>query len=506
MKTQLIILCVCLLVGMSSCRKDKGDYTYQEINDMTISNIEGTYTALVGKRFKIEPVIALKNSSNQKEDDFTYEWTAADATSISLPKKVLGNGRILDLDLALLPSKYMVYFRVTEKSTNIYWQKQFELNVTSEIAGGWLVLNELNNEGRLDMLNFKLADNTFTYYRDILTIAGDLKIQGKPSFVFYTRNRDIFNNSVTDRVYIGTDTKTYSIDNQSYTWNKYRDFKLEVMRPTVEPYHAVKFRATGNIEQNYMLDSEGILSLENIVGNSLYGTTLNRLSTGARIEISPIIAENFGTGSPYLIMYDKGNRKFIVHTGSSSVAVVPRAATASPDFDPANMKKDLLFMDCVLTTQKQFYALLQDPASKELSLLRFTASGGVFTLLSYETIANENGMDRANFYTVDPTYGYLVYASGNKVYSYNPFNKEHKLLSDMGNRQISLVKYQRITRLKTDVRLKEYGTSLMICTYNPAAIERSGKMEFFTMGLNNSLTPKQSYDGFDKIVDVTYRE
>lgn len=506
MKRHFIFLHLLLIVLVSACRKDLGNYSYKEISGLQIGNINDNYLALAGQPFQVDPTLTFDKGKDFSEEDYTYEWTANDMASSLILPKVISKERKLAGDLTLPAASYRVFYRVTEKATGLFWQKDFRLEVTSEMAGGWLVLNEINNHGRLDMLNYSLTDKKFTYYRDILQTYGGLMPDGKPSFVYYLRNRDVFNSGISDRVYVGTDKLTYSFNVHKYTWDSYRNMKVEVIRPTGPDYHAVKILSTGAANVSYMLDSEGVVSLEYLAVNLLYGnSTLNRLSTGSKINISSIMAAGYGLSSPYLIMYDTDNRRFITHSGNSSVSLLSRANTPGA-FNPADMKKDLLFIEYVLTAQKQYYALLKDPVSGQLSLLRFTALGAVFTPLSYDVIPLSQELEKASFYAVDPTQGYLIYAVDNKVYSYNPFNKTHALMADYGARKISMIKYQRIVRLNTDPRLLDYGKSLMICTYDPAVAEKSGKIEMFKVGLDGKLTLQTTYEGFEKIVDVSYRE
>lgn len=506
MKKYLIFTHLFLIVLIASCRKDLGNYDYEEFNELQINNVEQEYLALSGQPFKVSPELTFAKGKEFREEDYTYKWTASNMLNVSTPQKILSEERALDKDLALVPSKYRIYYRVTEKATGVFWQRDFTVVVTSQLAGGWLVLNELKDKGRLDMLNYSLKDNKFSLYRDVLHTFGDLTLQGKPSFVSFTKNRDIFDGTASDRVYLGTDQQTYSFNVQLYTWNNYRNIKKEVMRPTAADYRAVKVFRTDVTGENYILDNEDALSVELYTTNMLYGNILNRLTTGPMIKISPQIMQNYRDPSAYLVMYDIEKRRFMTHRGSNGYSTIP--VSNKPElFDPSDMKKDLLYIDAAASGQYQFTTLLKEPQGSNHYLLRFTAWANMFTLLDYELIPASQELAKANLYAVDPTFGYLIYAVGSKVYSYNPFNKTHALLKDLGSRHISLMKYQHISRFITkDARLISYGKSLMICSYDPDAVEGSGKMEFFDLSLDNKLTAKEMYEGFDKIVDVSYRE
>lgn len=55
----LFLFCICF-----SCVKDKGNYNYQEINEITISGIEARYDATQNyTRLTIEPIIEMTDGN-----------------------------------------------------------------------------------------------------------------------------------------------------------------------------------------------------------------------------------------------------------------------------------------------------------------------------------------------------------------------------------------------------------------------------------------------------------
>lgn len=513
MKRKIIsatIYALCLF-SWSACRKDLGNYEYQELKTLNIEGFNASYEALSGLPFHVDPKLEFTEAGGFREDDFDYEWFSFDEDMIindGNKRKQLGTKRLLDLDLPLVPSTYSLYFRVKEKKTGYVREFKSVLNVRSEIADGWMVLNEINNEGRLDMLAYNAVSSEFVQYTDLLATMSNIKLKGKPKMVGFVYNRDIFNYQFSNRIYVGTDQETYSINNQLRTWTNYRNLKVEVMRPTSDDFHAQVIRSMGmgGFPLTYLLDSEGILSIENSTQGFIYGMTLNRFVDGGKITISPYIAEKYKTINPYLLMFDTEMRRLLVHFGSNKGVIQPKS-TDPTVFDPADIKKDLRYMGFVNSSTPQFYAIFKDQGQNNLHLLRFVSPNNTdLTPISYEPVPNTVQLNDAEQIDLDPNYGFIMYSIGSKVYQYDPFTKTEKMLLDLGPRKVSLIKFQKLVQVQKLARYVDYSKKLIVCSYDPATPDNSGKMELYELSLAGTPTLYQQYEGFGKIVDVSYRE
>lgn len=503
----IIFLQLCLY----SCSKDLGNYDYQDINELTeIGGIEASYNALTGQPIQIIPELKFTKDPTVTEDNYLYEWLSLDdAISIEVGRRrLISTSRNLDTILNLPASNYTFYYRVTEKSTGIQWRKSFKVHITTDIRNGWLVLNDINGTARLDMLNYLEDESNFYHYNDILSsTASGIELKSKPVSVAYVYNRDLFTSAFTDRIYVSTDSGTHSINNQVFTWSNHRKLDLEVMRPLPEDYHAKKVLPTGSSALTYLHDSEGVIGVENLTQALMYGPTLNRLNTGGMIEVSPHLAVHYRINSNYIVMFDPAARRFLVHSGTSQVSFVP-SSSDTDIFNPADVGKDLRYFEFTPSLNGHYFAVLKDTNSDKHYVLRFArASTSVFTPLSYEEITDAPDIAQATSFAVDPVSAYLFYQSGSKVYQHDPFSKTTKLVLDLGTRNISLMKYYRTARYHTTPRYMEYASKLLVCSYEDINPSTSGKMELYNVPSGNqNLTLYQSFDGFGKIVDVSYRE
>lgn len=502
-----ILMMLLVMFSLLSCNKDLGNYTYGDLSEIQFTGIDSAYQAFNQKEFLIKPVIKFLDGAAINVDDYTFEWFTINTSTAVLnadKKKFLGNKLQLDTIITLPPGEYQLYFRVQNKATGYLHQHISKLTVTSELSNGWLVLNDIDGKARLDMLNYNVSQQKYVPYTDILSTFSNAKLEGKPKLVYYLYNRDPFTSKYSNRIYVGTDQTTLSFNNEIQTWTDYRNLRFEVNHPTTTTYHAEVIRSQKSA-LSYVLDSDGILMGENITQGFLFGPTLNRVSGGARMNISKYIAEFHGSSSAYAVVFDQDNKRFLVHSGTNYTLLQP--SSSQPEiFIPDQVGMDLLYMERALTATNQFYALLKNSSTSQIKLLRFVHSSSTFTPLAFDVVSNTHQLDQASFYAVDPIYGSLIYAVGSKVYQYDPFGKNYTLLQDLGNRKISLLKYQKLVKNSVDPRYVDFSKKLMICSYDPSQPNTSGKMEFYEISLGGAAKLTEFYTGFGKIADVSYRE
>lgn len=502
-----ILLMFLFAFSLLSCNKDLGNYTYSELSEVQFTGIDTVYQAYNQNKFVIKPVIKFLDGAVFNADDYTFEWFTINSSSTVLnadKRKFLGNQLDLDTTITLPPGDYELYFRMQNKKTNYLYQHISRLTVTSELSDGWLVLNDIDGKARLDMLNYNVSQQKYIPYTDILSTFSNAELEGKPKLVYYLYNRDPFTNKYSNRVYVGTDQTTLSFNNEIQTWTDYRNLRFEVNHPTTATYHAEVIRSQ-NMTLAYVLDSDGILMGENVTLNFLYGPTLNRVSGGARLNISKYIAEFYGSPSAYAVVFDEDNKRFLVHSGTNYTLLQP--SSSQPDvFTPNQVGMDLLYMERALTATNQFYALLKNSSTSQIKLLRFVHSSSTFTPLAFDVVNNTHQIDKATSYAVDPIFGSVIYSVGSQVYQYDPFGKKYTLLLDLGNRKISVLKYQKLVKNRTDLRYIDFSKKLMICSYDPSQPNTSGKMDFYAISLDGTAKLTESYSGFGKIADVSYRE
>lgn len=499
-----------VLLASSSCRKDLGNYEYKDINDTEINGINPIYTVSRGDSLTISPKLSFTKDNTNDTARYAYEWfVVVPKTGNTADPRVLSRNKNLKwlVNLPATDASYQVYYIVKEKITGVFWRKIFNVKIATNIADGWLVLNDIGGEARLDFFNYLSASGSFQYYKDILSAFSTLKPEGKPQMVYFYQRRDVFSNKNEKSIFVGTDKSTSVINTTNFTFSEYKDL-VNLMATYVPPPFYAKYVVSIGGPLAYMFDNSGSLYFENPFSSVAFGTVINRIFTGETVKISPIIAEGLGS-TQYALMYDIDNKRFMEHksiNASVSVPVVKVIPPATPLFDPGNMGMDLLYMASTKALSNQTYVLLKNSAGR-IFLARIACNAEAFVPLAFDELTTAPQIANATKFAIDPNEGYLMYVVGSKVYRYNVIDKSNTVIVDLGTRSISLIKYQKMVYDPTSARYSEYANKLIICSYDESNPGVSGKMDLFNVpNLNGNLTLYKSFDGLGKIVDVSYRE
>lgn len=147
MKRSYIVLFV--LIVLSSCSKDLGNYNYTEINTYEVTGINTgagisrNYDVLMGQTLKISPVI--EDKWGDKNADLSYYWIVENDT-ISKEKN-------LEFKIDLPIKVYQGKFVLVDNKTEMNYITVFALNVTSPFGRGYFFLAE--DQEHNTILSFK---------------------------------------------------------------------------------------------------------------------------------------------------------------------------------------------------------------------------------------------------------------------------------------------------------------------------------------------------------------
>jgi len=489
---------------ISSCSKDLGNYSYQDINEVNFGKIEDSYTVLLGAHLNINPELHFTQPGQSQETDYSYEWFAINNNVNTLPgdkRKNLATTKKLDIDVQIPPGLYTVHYKVTDKKTGVSFTRQFSLKVETIIYEGWMVLNDIQNTGRLDMIS--MINNQFTPLHDILKTSGSqFQLKGKPLDVYcYPFMRNDYG------IYISTDQGTNRINPESFAWKDTYNLKTEVLGKVDEKFHADFFSATPEEPGVSYMYSQGNVYYYFGVFQIFYGIPIN-IAYGEAIPFraAPFIpaVRNFGAYPSSAVLFDMDKKRFLQH-GNRTSYVLPFAKSNSTLFDFDNVGMDLEYMTYSTYNAGDVFAVLKNNNGKRY-LARFNCISG--TQSYFEEIKAQD-IDKATNYAVSPVFGYLFYSVGGKVYEYDLSLKTSKLMLDKGSEQISLLKFQYFTDTWPEKpAYTELAKQLIVASYNPAGLPTSnGKIEFFNVqGLNGPLKLVNKFEGFGKVVSISYRE
>ena len=187
MKTRLSIVLLSLLTfSLTSCFDDDGNYTYHDVDEITISGIQESYANISysGEVLEIDPVV----ESNYT--DLKYEWsiwepskefgTNGNRTDDTYASEVIGTEKKLTYPVECPIGRYTIKLKVYSESTGYFATASTRFDVGSEFTRGFYILKE-TADGNTD---FDLYVNEDTPIKEnILTLTGQESLKGKPLFI-----------------------------------------------------------------------------------------------------------------------------------------------------------------------------------------------------------------------------------------------------------------------------------------------------------------------------------
>lgn len=517
-----LILAVLMAVLTGGCQKDLGNYDINPVDSLDIGNMQERYQFTIGTKADISPELKFLKGSTYAENDFTYEW--ASYVGNTSAKKIIHNGKNLDVVIPLAIGNYRVYYVVTQKSTGITWQKMFNLAIYGTFQpGGWFVLNDISGKSRLDYYQEdRTTWNTFPLvYRDFTSLIKDvntgnaMELTGKPVSITAFDNRDVINSTSVYRLYINTDKETQWINITSgFIWDKQRYVFTNETISGEPTFVSTIYPGFSNGAYAY---KDHQLYLYHTT-YSLYGTPINRITgTQGSFPISEHLAAPPNTFM-HAIFFDTQGKRFLRANQTVSAATV--ITVTGQGLNMASVEKDLVWMGSTAVFSGQVAAILKDNNNRyylaRISFPYATATSTSITLsvASFEDVTDRlTGIGAADKFVLDQQYGYLFYMSGSKLYQYDMNNKVVKLAKDYGSRTVTLLKYNAMKFGVTSVpsnltRLGTPGYGIIVGSYDAQNPATSGTVDIFSasalMGDLSLATP--SFTGLGKVVDVKYSE
>ncbi len=496
------LLAATILLFWSGCKKDLGNYTYNEINELTeISGIPKEVVAVYGKPLLVDPVLKFSLDPSFDERKYDYEWTYIASNGLGGTALFqLATTRQLNIQTKVVAGTYTAYYNVTDKVSGVKYFHQFKLKVVNEINEGWLLMCDVNGQARVDMLSLN-GSGQFELIKDLLASTGsELKLEGKPVMTYtYAPGLLIGPDAISYGLYFGTDKGTTKVEPNTFKWTKTMGLTYEMFGDIPNGFHAdvIKQASAGS---SYMIGHENAYYYYRAL-NIYYSAPINYITSEQRsFKVAPFIGSDHLSNS-FAIFYDSTNRRFVKHSsGGATSTVIPE--------QPADMRKfmfstgmDLLYMQWVGFNGGEIFAILKEPTGQKRFLARFNPRSNV---QSYYDEITGTDFSQADYYAISPDLGYVFYSVGGKVYEYDMVYKTSKLMKDYGNRKVT---YLAFHEFKSYIKYP-HSNRLMVATSSPELpVGAEGTIDIFTVPpVNGDLILENTFSGFGKVKSLTYRE
>ena len=504
-----------LLLLITACSQDKGNYDYVDLNEPVVTGLEDV-TVLTFAQLTVAPDIA---GGEYPDSEYTFEWKALDNNSSDEPV-VVGTERVLDYEVILPPGSYTLYFTMTESATGLYWQYDVQLTVSSSTSEGWLVLCSDQGRARLDMISLVTEETVI----DVLRGNGMPQMNGPRRIQWLSDKTD-----AASPYYLLTDDGATRLGKDSFEWKPEYDFAYEVaVDEKLIPYSIVsggfgKMTVSGT--KAYYCEIMGI--------DGLYGSAVNK-----DFAVAPYVGANVLATQVYAavyLLYDVDNRRMMAYCpllktndlggqqpladmdvmGQIAEGMAPGAGVLGSAFDRWPEGYDFVYMENTRydpgnAKMGLTYVMLSDGSECHLygvqlgDMLRYADCTYVLGKGYYGDLSQcRNILHEDALYAFSSLKNYMYYAVGGTVYRVDLSADEirEEVQFDLPGETITCMKFNLYQ--KSENMQKSYDLVVGSLNGNEGVLRiyegRDSDGDF------RNVTPVK-YSGFAEIVDVTYKE
>lgn len=533
-----------LTMLLSGCVQDDGTYDYHELAEISIENVpELTEVLAYVDNIQISPRFVSSTEGEIKADDpnytvqyrFGYKGIGNFGYDYDKEQSILWkdltpeSGFDINIPANFSTGTYTLWITITDNRNNSVTSEQFDISIGSTTYEGWLVLcNEGDEErARLDMIS-KLSSTRTEAIHDIAaglpTLHHATCINAFPQMA-----------SPGDRIHLFTREGSYDLDNETLECAGVSD-EFNANNFAFDPGETIikedVFAAsTYNWLQKYRIcfgEGNNVYVFAGGTGGAAYSTPVNTLEEGtsASFHVAPYVGYSWArpwskSYAANMLFYDTDNQRFLLYQGGSNLSddgrlqlyVIPDPSADESQLFSYSTGKDFVYMQSTRRSTGLVYTILQDPSTGKRSIYGLNLISSTPLQELYIADVDAPDFDKATQFAFDNRFPLLFYSVGTKLYVYNVGTKQSKELSiGLGSQEeITKLKfnlyrsclYSNLTNQSDDFMNQQY--RLIICSYDGTT--NGGKVTFFDVdGTNESITKGEQYDGFAKIVDITYRE
>lgn len=514
MRKKLILITITCSI-LTACFNDKGNYKYNDLNDVSIGEKGFDGDTVYHLRadidvLQITPDISYLLGSNQ-EDAYSYEWIAVSTNKNIGQRTVLGKERNLNCLIKLKADNYNLFYKVTDLSTGIVYSRQATLEVNNLYTQGWILTGkDKENNMIVDMLS--ISRDTL-HLTDILAGSG-LSLKS-PIMTWADNSPEIYEN----QIYVCTENGTYRFGREDLD----NPQELTIFDPDSKGYrHNIIVHDIQKINDKralfladkyaYSLNSLNEGEFGNPISYYLQDNGYDYFTPGNRIAYNRTGEDNSAAAIEQYVLFNSRDHVFCyfrqlatsMNNLTDSDAEEAFSWDTKKDFPSSGL--DFIATINSLYSGGQSASILENPENGKRYIYTYTITrqGGVATKgKCYEIPLSNTGFYRSKLFSMTTKQGYLIYADGKTLYGYN-FRKGQtpvKLYTFAGN--ATAIFNDIITTEKQD----DY---FYIATYTDgAANDRGGKL--YKFGVTDTadkieITRQTVWTGFPEIVDISYKK
>lgn len=504
------------LIVFNSCTKDLGNYEYTDVNILSISGIQSSYSVRTNvDTLRINPVL----KATMDEGDTTryeYLWILQNIDKLN---DTISTSRNLVFPVFLAPINHMLLYRVLDKKTGIVSAASSSIAVGTPFSRGLLIMGE-DEEGYAEAEMLSMRNDT-VHIKNLLSESGLPRLREPISFM----HTGVGSSAAYARLWAITGSGSYYLDRSTIkgtpgnTFNKivFSSFPIDketnypvVVGPQIATAagaaSSTSYRAAitkgGNVFVNYLF----------ITGGDYYNDPINR-TPDAPADLLP--------AAPYmlymltsdrmnaLMWYDTKNHRFL-NTNAFYPAGPSKVLTDGPNdvfpWNNASVGRQLVYAENTRnvtdgSTYGNSYAIMKD-GNNAYYIYKFYVNGASPIKRAFYTIKSmATNFHTADFYAFSSNRPVVFYSKGNKLYAYD-YSRDFERIYEFPE-----LGSDEITMLKFDTQVDPIANGLYIATYNSTT---NGRLRRFTVGNDANIVtiaPVKNADWSNmvKIRNVTWR-
>jgi hypothetical protein len=204
-----LIFAILSALSAHSCYDDKGNYDYRDINEVTISGVERSYSiAMDVGSLVVDPVVEM-TQQNPDDPRFEYSWVVKSGDTVL---DTIGRARKIEWRATLPVANYSLYFKIHDRVTGITDEVASSLGVVTYHGRGIMLIGE-NAAGNVQaQMIVMLPGQEPVFYDDILQYSELPVMQGPISF-FHSGNVSSLASGVRKNLWIATESGSYFLNN-----------------------------------------------------------------------------------------------------------------------------------------------------------------------------------------------------------------------------------------------------------------------------------------------------
>lgn len=466
MKKTLILLS--MITCLSSCVKDEGNYTYTEVNKVTIEGLEESYNVIKDVDvLEIQPQIT-STILGENLDHYEYQWHLHQGVGTH-EHTIISKEKDLVFPVTVPIGTYDLYFTVLDKTTGIKTMASAPFKVGTPTSRGFLLFGDDLEEGimGLDMVVMPVGrdtsvvenvyDNSETRYKNADRILYQGPRYNDTQSLWMCTEDGSFRMNNTENISIISELNDFGMIEIATDFNIKRPMRVLDVFP-----HPTTTNRSG-MNRGYM--TEDVCVFAGIGSAEYFGTPVNRWSANSTelFKFYPLAFMGGSVNNNYLgyaIIYNIDDNCFM-YLGNYTSYAIPLTDRSGDKFPWKQENRTIVWGgNSVNGTHGSSFTIMKELDAEEYHLYKFksgpyssnTTKEGAWQI----DLTKATNFEKASHYAVSGTGSILMYAYGSTLYLYN-YAYGDILSRDMGG---------EITYLDLEYNSTGSRTAFVVATYN----------------------------------------